>query len=392
LACSYSQAQSISGRIEVALINADPNNSYQKKGIGILRAENSGLSAQQAFLHGNFRLNKDWHFDTVLNAYLDGEQSLGITQAAFIYNPLSPNNIKWKAKAGFFYPSLSLENTSSGWLSPYTYTQSAINSWIGEELRVFGTQVSLYSGGRKRNSPWSWEIISGLYKGNDTTGTLLTWRGFATHDRQSLHNDKIQFAPIPSIENFIEGIPTPTYTKPFVEIDDKWGAYIGVHVRYFRKSELRYYFYDNLADPTIVNQERLYAWHTKFQSISYIQEFSRNWRVLIHLLDGSTEMGRRAVFGDFYSGFAMLSYQPNKHRLSLRLERFKVDENDTKPQDPNDNDGKAMTIAWRYQATPHIELGLEWHQNNNLVANRALLSEPKKLKQAQTLAVLALSF
>ncbi|MBT1450210.1 hypothetical protein KJ365_04900 [Glaciecola sp. XM2] len=385
-------SQNLSGRIEGALINADTNASYQEKGVGVLRAEQSGFAIQQAFLHGNFRINKDWTFDAVANLYIDGEQNLGLTQASFIYKPLSPDKVKWKAKLGFFYPSLSLENTAQGWLSPYTYTQSAINSWIGEELRVLGAQVSLYSGGRKRNSPWSWEINSGLYKGNDTTGTLLTWRGFATHDRQSLNNDIIQFAPIPSVETFVEGIPTPTYTKPFIEVDGKWGGYVGAHLRYFRKREVRYYYYDNFADPTVVNQERLYAWHTKFHSLSYIHELNRNWRFLAHWLYGSTEMGERGVYADFDSIFGLVSYSQNKHRVSLRLEHFDVQEDDLKPQDPNDSDGQAITIAWRYQITPMVELGMEWHQNDNFVANRILVGEQARLKQTQALAVMALNF
>jgi hypothetical protein len=385
-------AQNISGRIEATLVDVNNNVSYQEKGTGALRPSDDGLAIHQAFLHGNFRLNKDWTFDGVVNAYSDGEQRLGITQAAFIYKPLSPNKVKYKARAGFFYPKLSLENTATAWLSPYTYTQSAINSWIGEELRVLGAEVSLYSSGRQRRSPWSWELNAGAYKGNDTTGTLLAWRGFATHDRQSLHNDKIQFANIPSIVNLVPYIPTPTYTEPFREIDGKWGVYTGAHLRYLRQSEARYYYYDNLADPLIVNQGRLYAWHTKFHSLSFVHDFNSNWRVLTHMLDGSTLMGDNAVYTDFNSQFVLLRYLHKQHQLSLRYELFKVIEDDDKPEYQNDSDGEALTISWRYQLSASIELGLEWHRNSNFVEHRSQVNEQVNQRQSQILAVFALHF
>lgn len=381
----------VGGRIETHIINADSLLSYQRKGTGVLRAERNGLQLQQAKLFANVTVNKGWHFDIVANAYNDGEKSLGLTQAALVYKPLSPNKIRYKARLGFFYPKMSVENTARGWLSPYTYTQSAINSWIGEELKVLGAEVSLFSSGRKRRSPWSWDLYSGLFKGNDTTGTLLTWRGFATHDRQSLHHDKIQFAPIPSVENLVKNIPTPTYTKPFKEIDGKFGGYVGAHLSYFRQSELRYYIYDNLADPLIVNEERLYAWRTKFHSLALIHNINQQWRVLGQYINGSTLMGKNAVAADFSAYYLMLRYKHKKHNISFRYDNFKVIEDDDKPQDANDSFGEAFTIAYRW-ISQNYELGAEWHLNNNDVENRILLGQTRQKQQQQTMLVFAYTF
>ena len=46
-------------------------------------------------------------------------------------------------KAGAFFPTISLENDDIGWTSPYTLSASAINTWIGEELRTIGTEGTL---------------------------------------------------------------------------------------------------------------------------------------------------------------------------------------------------------------------------------------------------------
>ena len=49
--------------------------------------------------------------------------------------------VSWSVKAGAFFPTISLENDDLGWTSPYTLTPSAINSWIGEELRTIGSEA-----------------------------------------------------------------------------------------------------------------------------------------------------------------------------------------------------------------------------------------------------------
>src|SRR3954470_9213176 len=51
--------------------------------------------------------------------------------------------LSWSAKAGAFFPTISLENDDLGWTSPYTLTPSAINTWIGEELRTIGGEGTL---------------------------------------------------------------------------------------------------------------------------------------------------------------------------------------------------------------------------------------------------------
>ena len=49
-------------------------------------------------------------------------------------------DVSWSVKTGAFFPTISLENDDLGWTSPYTLTPSAINSWIGEELRTIGSE------------------------------------------------------------------------------------------------------------------------------------------------------------------------------------------------------------------------------------------------------------
>lgn len=385
------KANSITGRVEVAIVFADSIDSWLNEGTGLIRGEDNTIQWQQGFIAGKYDISNDWQANVVANAYADGDKHLGFTQAYLQYKPLSPNQIKFSSKLGMFYPAMSVENTSEGWLSPYTYTQSAINSWIGEELRTIGGELSWSSNGRARRSPWSWQAHIGIHKANDTTGTLLTWRGFAMHDRQTLHHEKIPVVSIePVLSLFADG--APLYTKPFAEIDGDLGAYVGVHLSYLRKTDVSYYFYDNRADENRINTEVLYGWRTKFHSLAVQHQLDSHWRLMAQFLEGSTLMGNRAVYGEFVSAYIAASYATGKHRNTLRIDYHEVEEDDMKPLDQNNSNGVGITAAWRFNYTNAIEVGAEFHQHRNEVASRQREFVNEKQLQTQLRLVLAYIF
>ena len=383
----------LSGGIEVGANLVDTNTSYQDSGTGILRFSDNGPELFQAWLKYDTALAKSLRLNVIANAYADGEHHLGLTQAFIQYKPLRPNQIKLKYRAGFFYPHWSVENTNEGWLSPYTYTQSAINSWIGEEVRIAGFEIAAFSNGRRLGSPWSWELNAGVFKGNDPTGTLLAWRGFSYHDRQSLHHDRVNFAPATSIvsEDIIDA---PPWTDPFEEIDGRWGMYFGGHLNYQRSTLIKYYYYDNNADPAALNEVRLYAWDTKFHSLALSHNIASNLRLLSQIMYGSTDMGPRVVTANYHSAFVMLSYHQNKHRFSGRIEYSQVEEDnsDIVPVDQNDSKTHAFTAAWRYKMDKTLAFGIELHMNKNEADNRVQFTLPTQQSDIQARLVLGISF
>ena len=62
-------------------------------------------------------------------------------------------SFSWSVKTGAFFPTISLENDDLGWASPYTLTPSAINSWIGEELRTIGSEAHCALRHRRHAAP-----------------------------------------------------------------------------------------------------------------------------------------------------------------------------------------------------------------------------------------------
>jgi len=178
-------ANSVDGLIRFSAIQNNAEPSFFDKGNGIFRSDGSDLQLSQAIVLAKLDLGQSLMFHGVANGYSDGDSKLGVSQAYLEYRPLSAGVYNWSTKAGLFYPRLSVENTDIGWLATHFLSSSAVNSWIGEELRVPGVELSIHRSGRKARSPWSFRFDMGAYKGNDTTGTLLTWRGFAIHDRQT---------------------------------------------------------------------------------------------------------------------------------------------------------------------------------------------------------------
>jgi hypothetical protein len=375
------------GLVQLNYVFADDKQSWFDNGTGILAYSDSGVNVQQALVQVSDSYSNGISFAVIANYYQRGEQNLGISQAQLRYKPLMGGKVRWRGRVGFFYPKMSLENVDLGWLSPYTYTQSAINSWIGEELRNPGVEFTVYSPGRSRRSAYSWELTGGVFKGNDPTGTILSWRGFALHDRQSLNNDSIPFAPYPTVLAE-DQVFHPNYVEPFHEFDGHLGFYLGAHMDYFQKTKIRYYYYDNQADPKVLNAERLYAWRTKFHSLAVQHKVTENMRFISQWMTGTTTMGPRSVFVNYDAWYAMLSYKIDKHRVSARYDSFKVREDDFMPNDLNDSDGKALTLAWRYTLNKSWQVGVEQHFNQNYAANRVTLLEPTEVDQQQSLAVL----
>lgn len=377
----------ISGIVQGGYLVSDSQQSFLDSGSGILRYDTSSFFLQQALAQIESDWSRDFSSKVVLNAFADGDQKLSISQAELRYQPLRQSALKYKIRVGMFYPELSVENTDIGWLSPDTYTQSAINSWLGEELRVFGIEASLFKSGRRNSSPWSWDAKIGLYKGNDPLGSVIAWRGFAMHDRQSLLDERLEFAAYPFVvsEN---GINHPAWVEPFHELDTRVGGYLGVHLNYLRRTQIKYYRYDNFADPNVVNLQRLYAWRTKFHSLAVHHQIDKQWQLKAQLMQGSTLMGENFVHVDYLAGFIQSTYNPkDKHKISARIDVFDVHERDDIPEDINTSFGHALTLNYQFEISENWQVGNEIHINKNTALNRATLGISARQYEKQWLFV-----
>jgi hypothetical protein len=85
----------------------------------------------------------------------DGDRNpIDLTEAFLEWRPYPQSHWRWRSRLGAFYPPISLENRGVGWQSLYSLSASAINTWIGEEIRAIGLEVALTNVGATAQRPF----------------------------------------------------------------------------------------------------------------------------------------------------------------------------------------------------------------------------------------------
>lgn len=314
------------------------------------------------------RLKPTLNFHAVVDAVDDGSGGIDFTEAFLDWQPVPRSPFRHEVRAGVFYPPLSLENTGPAWTSPYGGSFSAVNTWIGEELRTIGAEWrltrTLGSPARQRQLGF----VAATYYANDPAGALLAWRGWALHERQSRLGDAIR---LPDLPQFAPGmmfeVQAPA-TEPFAETDHSPGYYYGLELELGRRVRLTALHYDNHADPLSL-QEGHYGWTTRFDHIGAQFELPAGLGLIVQWLDGTTAMGPvmapaatgyHVVDNGFDAAFALLTKQHGPHRWSLRLDDFGVTDLDQIPLDDNGEAGRALSLAWQYEVDAHWTVGIDW--------------------------------
>src|SRR6185369_9606118 len=110
-----------------------------------------------------------------------------------------------------FLPT-SRENRGNLWTSPYALTFSAVNSWIAHEVRPIGAELEW----RHELANLSAITVAGTaFRGNDTMGTLLGWRGWAISSRVTTYGEELPLPPLASFDDPKSFIDQRNGTIPF---------------------------------------------------------------------------------------------------------------------------------------------------------------------------------
>ncbi len=352
---------------DVAWVDSSGYPSYLEYSAGKLRhdPDNDGLLLSRAWFDYRYRVLDTVTAQVAGEAYDDDIGGfVGLTEAYLEWKPLAVSPTRFRLKLGAFYPRLSLENVDRGWSSLYTISSSAINTWVGEEIRVFGTELALTRRPQFLEGLHSFSVFGAAYGKNDPAGTLLSWKGWSLHDRQTRFNDEIPLPPVPQIQPDGAFRMQDPYEAPFREIDDRIGWYLGAEWAIDRRLMFRAMHYDNRADPESY-EDGQFGWYTEFDSLGLQLSLPGEVGLISQWMDGHTVWGRyyegvRNVDADFASWFALLTRAFGRHRVSLRYDSFEVAENDVFPMDDNDENGHAWTAAWRFDWSERIALAAEW--------------------------------
>ena len=345
-------------------------------GLGKLRydEDDQGFIANRVFAHYRGYLTPVLWANVVMDYVNDGSGGLGVSEAYLEWHPVprSQNRNRWKL--GAFYPPLSLENTEAGWSSPYSISYSAVNTWLGEEIKPFALEWSLSRPVGYSGSPHEFGAFAAAFYGNDAAGALLFWRGWSLHDRQTRLNDRLRVpqSPVWDGGGDIVGF-RDQYVEPFDEIDHEPGYYAGVEWKYARQALVQLSHYDNRADPEAFSDGQ-WGWRTTFSQAAF--QVSLPWRlgVIGQWMRGETDWlvgvapnGLIPSFATlerdaFESAYLLLTHAlDDAHRLSIRYDKFDIIREESPPALRSDH-GDAWTLAYRYERLPRFVVAVEWMQ------------------------------
>jgi hypothetical protein len=209
----------LSGYGDLRMVTSPKMDSLLDGGLGKFRYGGKGGNFRfaEAVVQGTLDINDTVSAVALLRAEPKTRSGVDALEAYVSLHPASDSDFGWSAKLGAFFPTISLENDDIGWISPYTLTPSAINTWIGEELRTIGGE-----GTARWRTPnlGTFSFTGALFGGNDPAGVLIYDRGWALHDRPTGLTEKVR-QPDATLRLFRQ--PVPGRTGLFDEIDHRAG-------------------------------------------------------------------------------------------------------------------------------------------------------------------------
>jgi len=306
------------------------------------------------------QLGADWtpneHFDVHVSGLARHEPSsfggrrAGLTEAYF-----DVAGGGFQLRAGQFFLPTSRENKGPLWTSPYTLTWSALNTWIGEEVRPVGADLQW-------KSEFYWTIGATAFRDNDTSGTLLAWRGWAMTNRLTVYNEPL---PLPPLQDFI-GFQKDV-THPFThDLDHRTGFAERVRYTLPERADIQLTHFDNRGDQLLHGGfPGEYAWRTRYSQISGEIGTTSATTAAVEWMWGNTRMGLPQfahVNTDFQAWYALVTHKFGRNRVTGRIEQFSVTDKAHASRDVYDDHGRAWTAAWLYDFTKTLRGGLEFVQ------------------------------
>lgn len=351
--------------MEFGFVKTSGYTSWTEGSVGKLRHATDGAVMNRLFFDLKGRLADTLNARVVLEAYDDDlGNAIDFTQAFLEWRPVPRSATRYRLKAGAFYPRISLENVDAGWSSPYTLNSSAINTWVAEEIRTIGAEVSMRRRPESLGGAHVFELDVAAFVGNDPAGSLLAWKGWSVHDRQSRFGDELPLPPMPLLEPGRMFEAQDPYVAPFREIDGRAGYYVNAQWRYANRFLVRAMHYDNRADPTVLENGQ-YAWATKFEHIGLQTTLPGEIGLIVQWMFGSTVMGpvingAHVVDTEFDSEFILLTRAFNRNRFAIRYDHFEMTQNDQTPEENNPEKGHAWTFSYQFGLSKRASITAEW--------------------------------
>jgi hypothetical protein len=353
--------ETVHGLVDVRIAAADGEASFVDGGFGktLYGGTNDGGWRAQADLTEvglEWRPRFTWELSAVVEAIAQPGQAhdVDLLEAYLAYKPVPRSATSFSARLGFFYPPISLENDAPFWGVTNTITPSAINSWVGEEVKVVGLEGTV---AHDFASSDSLRFTAAVFGYDDTAGTLLSYRGWALDDLKATAFGEYD---LPALSPFAAQVQDDeTYST--LQIDHRPGWYARLEWQPLANLTLDAFHYDNRGDKITVNDEMQWAWDTRFTDLGLTYKIDDRTKLLAQALTGRTQMGfetPQGLYADvtFRAAYGLLTRDIGPGALTGRLDIFQVVENSF---DDNAEHGWAATGAYRLPIGAHADLRFE---------------------------------
>jgi hypothetical protein len=385
--------------LDVRLAVANGGTSFVNGGFGKTRFQGNGSGGYAATV-APMEADIVWmpRFSSSLSANIsaawqrDHTDSLDLMEAFVNYLPPSTGPVRFSGRAGFMWPEISLEHATGGaWSVVNTITPSAINSWVGEEVKVIGAEATV----RTSLGEHDFGLTGGVFGWNDTSGTLLSYRGWALQDIKATAFGSFR---LPPFNNFI-ALVQQNKTDNTVEIDRRPGFYARLDWRPPQPFGVALFYYDNEGDPEAETADEQWGWRTRFWNLGVNATVAPGTKILAQGMTGSTIMGfpmgpsnQPWVHTDFSSAYVLAVHDFGKFALTGRVESFETREHGSEMSPLNSEDGWALTAAVRVPIDNHFTLfaeALNVESNRGTRVTQGGLSSPMETQTVFQLAIRA---
>ncbi|WND03255.1 hypothetical protein QGN29_02585 [Temperatibacter marinus] len=359
------------------------------------RTSSTDLTLAELSLLAQAKIGWDWSAFIHASYAPEYEQDLDLVEGFIAYKPAPKGLWSYEGRLGLMFPHISRENDGVAWTTPYSITPSAINSWVGEEIRTMGLEGTI----KRRFETFDLSFTASLFGMNDTAGTLLHFRGWALGDFKAGAFSNVPLPKIPAIYGISDSsgneIEPPLfgmqarYSNPILELDDNIGFYAALDWTDRQGLSFGAYYYDNKGDPTVV-EEGQYGWRTRFVNLYADYETETEWTFISQYMLGTTVMGISPTHPDMFpadskyqSAFILASKAIDQWRFTSRFDWFKVTDRSYVLQDNNNEDGWSYTGAVSYTLSDNFTLIGEWLHIQNERPDRLRINLPLKTKVNQ---------
>ena len=361
----------LSGLVDLRLVAADGETSWIDGRVGKARFgdNHQGLRLGEAALVWNPR------FSDTLSAVIVGESQDGqrhlvdLGEGYLAYRSRPGSSLRLSARAGVFYPTISLEHDGLDWSVPDTITPSAINTWVAEETKVVGAEATI----RRTIAGQTFSLTAGGFKYGDTSGTELTFRGWALHDLKSPVFGRF---PLPPLAGRMAIRQAPS-TTPLAEIDGHIGYYGRVEWRPSSALAFDLFRYDNRGDRTSVDANREWSWETRFWNLGMRLDLDAV-AVKAQVMTGETLMGYSNALGiwadmGFEAAYVSATKALGPGSATVRYDHFSTTDRTNKATDNNAEHGWSGLAAYRWDVKRNAQIVFELLYIDSFRRDRARL-------------------